>query len=176
MLLLLRLLWRGLEKSRAFGTSGFGRIECGERVHHSAQSLKALDELSFEVRRHMVRRLVYTLGQRVRRIEDRLQRFFRHPVVRNLTIDGCLVVRAGSERHHEPEMQIGEERHEDPAPFASKLILSLGIGEELNAKIVRHSLYPMQAAESGGQNIELAGISQRVCRRFCNLSLDCPHL
>jgi len=169
------LLWRGREKSRAFGASGLGRIECGERVHHPAQSLKALDELSFEVRRHMVRRLVYALSQLVRRIEDRLQRFFRHPVVRELTIDGCLVARVGSERHHESEMQIGEERHEDPAPFASRLVLSLGIGEELNAKIVRHRLYPMQPAESGEQDIELAGISQRVCRKFCNLLLDCLH-
>jgi hypothetical protein len=114
----------------------------------------------------MVRRLVYALSQLVRRIEDRLQRFFRHPVVRKLTIDGCLVARVGSERHHESEMQIGEERHEDPAPFASRLVPSLGIGEELNAEIVRHRLYPMQPAESGEQDIELAGISQRVCRGF----------
>lgn len=139
------------KKGRAFGACGLEWIECGERVHRLAQSLKALDELYFEFRSHMVLRLVYAVSHLVRCIEDRLQRLFRRQVVRKLTIDGHLVARVGSERNHEPEMQVGKEGHEDPAPFASRLVLSFGIDEELNAEVVRHRLYPMEPAESGGR-------------------------
>jgi hypothetical protein len=45
--------------------------------------------------------IVYAVSQLICRIEDRLQRFLRRPVVRMLTIDCRLVARAGSERHHE---------------------------------------------------------------------------
>jgi hypothetical protein len=126
----------GPEQGRAFVAFRLRRIQCGERAHHSAQSLKALDEFGFEVRCHLLLRLVYAVSQLVRRIEEGLQCFFRRPVLRKLTINRRLVARVGSERHHEPNMQVGQDGDNDAAPKSRGLVLRLGIGEELHAEIV----------------------------------------
>ena len=68
------------------------------------------------MRCHLLLRLVYAVSQLVRRIEEGLQCFFRRPVLRKLTINRHLVARVGSERHHEPNMQIGEDGDNDAAP------------------------------------------------------------